>query len=97
MKNADFSRNHHHSHASRPSASGPAPSMFTALVRQVFVFLVTRAPRSRLAALGAATMALLFARRLMTRAATARQGNAAASGHSGRVIEGNFRRINDPS
>lgn len=77
----------HETHFSRTTRV----SLFTMLVRKSFLFLVARIHRSRLAALGAAMLALLFARRLTTQAAA--QGNSADS--RSRVIDGEYRRINE--
>ncbi|RTL54393.1 MAG: hypothetical protein EKK46_08055 [Rhodocyclaceae bacterium] len=79
MKHADFSRT-------------PRVSLFTTLVRKSFVFLAARIHRSRVAALGAALLALFFARRLMTQTA-ARQEDARTQG---RVIDGEYRRVHEP-
>ena len=80
MKNPEASRSH------------DAPTLFTTLVRKGFAYLLARAPRSRLAAFASAFVALVFARQLLVPAHTSRP----ASAPSGRVFEGEFRRIHDP-
>lgn len=76
--------------------------MFTTMIRRLFQFLIVRAPRSRLAALGAMLVALCFARRLMRTAQQARpqadhQAGTPQESDSprGRVIDGEYRRV-DP-
>lgn len=68
------------------------PSLFQTLVRKGFGFLLARVHRSRFAALGAAAMALLFARHLVARTQSTSSRNTAPSGH---VYEGEFRRIRE--
>lgn len=70
----------------------PRPTLFLTLVRKGFGFLLARVHRSRLAALGAAVMALLFARHLAARAQTTPSRDTAPSGQ---VYEGEFRRIRE--
>ncbi|HEY3433745.1 MAG TPA: hypothetical protein VGK09_14485 [Rhodocyclaceae bacterium] len=83
MKTADFSRK-----------SSPAPaSLLTAAVRKSFLFLVARMHRSRAAAFAAAFMALIFARRLMT---PATRPQAQDTAPTGRVFDGEYRRIHEP-
>lgn len=70
--------------------------MFTTMIRRLFQFLIIRAPRNRLAALGAMLVALCFARRLMRTAQQARpQANTSQESSSprGRVIDGEYRRV----
>jgi hypothetical protein len=62
-----------------------------AILRKLFAYLVVRAPRSRLAAFAATLLALLFARRLMQEAAATR--SASSGGARGRVLDGEYRRI----
>ena len=88
MKNADFSRKPQHS---------PQTSLISALVRKLFLFLVARARRSPLAASGAALLALLCARRLLTEAATSRRAAPQATARRGRVLEGEYRRVHETS
>jgi len=86
MKTADAFRKPHYEPNREPRHE---PSLLTALVRKAFVFVLARAPRSRLAAFTAAAMALVFARQLLAH-------NAPRPQASGRVIEGEYRRIRDP-
>lgn len=72
--------------------------MFTTMIRRLFQFLVARAPRNRLAALGAMLVALCFARRLMRIAQQAHpqaDTRRESSSPRGRVIDGEYRRV-DP-
>jgi hypothetical protein len=88
MKNADFSRTSHHFHRDQPS-------LLTRLVRRGFASLLARAPRSSLAAFGSAFMALVFARRLMVPVTPSPAKRSAEQSPSGRVFEGEFRRIRE--
>lgn len=64
----------------------------TSIIRTVFAFLIARAARSRLAALAAALLALLFSRHLMRAAHTPRREEFGGSARK-RVFEGEFRRV----
>lgn len=87
MKNADFSRTFHRDQ----------PSLLTRLVRRGFASLLARAPRSSLAAFGSAIMALVFARRLMVPVTPSCAERSPERSPSGRVFEGEFRRIRPSS
>ncbi|HEY6898202.1 MAG TPA: hypothetical protein VI279_13150 [Rhodocyclaceae bacterium] len=67
----------------------------TSLIRKAFLFFVQRAGKSRLAALVAALLALCFARRLMQRAATDKRSDSRTRRADGRVIDGEYRRVDD--
>jgi len=57
------------------------------LIRKIFLFLIGRAHRSKVATFAAALMALLFAQRLM--APTQRRND----NEPGRTFDGEYRRI----
>lgn len=67
----------------------------TSILRKIFLFLVVRAARNRLAALAATLLALLFGRRLMREAAIFRPAHASDrdADRRHRILDGEYRRI----
>lgn len=70
----------------------------TSILRKIFLFLVVRAARNRLAALAATLLALMFGRRLMREATAARTAHRPTAANRDadrrrRILDGEYRRI----